>query len=64
VAAGVAIAAALTQFVASLLFGVSAVDPIAFVGVPGLLIVVAFLACARPSHRAVSMDPAMVLRSE
>lgn len=64
VVVGVAITAACTRFVGNLLFGVSAVDPATFAGASGLLIAVAFLACAWPSQRVVRLDPATVLRSE
>ena len=46
----------------SLLFGVSAADPIVYVGVSALLAVVALIAVAVPSSRAMRVDPLTALR--
>jgi putative ABC transport system permease protein len=48
----------------SLLFGVSANDPVAFGAVAGVLAAVAFGACALPAGRAVRVQPASVLRED
>lgn len=64
IVAGLAGAAALSRVLASLLFGVSAADPSTFVGVPVLLILVAFAAMVIPAWRAASVDPIVALREE
>ena len=64
VALGMAGAAWATQFLRSLLFGVSTGDSATFAAVPVILLVVALAACAIPAWRATRVDPATALRSE
>jgi ABC-type antimicrobial peptide transport system permease subunit len=48
----------------SYLFGLSPLDPVAYLAVTGLLILAAALATAVPSRRAMRVDPAATLKSE
>ena len=62
--AGIAGAVALTRFLRSLLFEVSATDPGIFVAVPILLCAVALAASYLPARRAAAVDPIVALRYE
>ncbi len=64
VVAGMAGALALTQTIRSLLFEVSATDPIVFTGIPVLLVMVALAACYVPARRSARVDPLVALRHE
>ncbi len=61
---GMGAAFALTRYMSSLIFGVSAFDPLAFIAVACLLIVIAATASYLPAIRAARIDPVEALRSE
>jgi predicted permease len=63
-AAGLLCAAALTKVLGSLLYGVSATDPVTFSGVALLALATTTLACYLPARRAAAADPMHSLRAE
>ena len=64
VAIGIAGSLVLTRTVESLLFGVTATDPLTFAAVTLLLVSAALLACFIPARRATKVDPMIALRCE
>lgn len=54
----------LTRVLTSILYGVTATDPLTFVAMAGLLATVALAACLIPATRAARVDPAVALRVE
>jgi putative ABC transport system permease protein len=64
VAIGLAGAAAASQAIAAMLFGVSPLDPVTYLGVIVLLVAVSVIACGVPALRAMRVDPIVALRYE
>jgi putative ABC transport system permease protein len=64
IGAGVACGIAVTRLLRSLLFGVSAVDPLAFGGATLLFVLIALAATYLPARRAARVDPMVALRVE
>jgi putative ABC transport system permease protein len=63
-ALGLVAAAGLTRLMSSLLFGVSALDPVTYAAVSALLIVAAVLASYLPARRAMAIDLVQALQAE
>jgi putative ABC transport system permease protein len=61
---GLVVAFALTRVMASLLFGISATDPLTFVSIALVLLAVAVLASYLPALRATRIDPMLALRAQ
>jgi putative ABC transport system permease protein len=61
---GLAGAIAVTRYLEKMLFGVSALEPITFVGVSIVFALIAFCAYYAPARRATKIDPLVALRYE
>jgi predicted permease len=61
---GLAVALAVSQLLASLLYGISAIDPVTYVAVPAVLMGVALFACYLPARRITQLQALQALREE
>jgi putative ABC transport system permease protein len=61
--AGLVVAFIATRLMTAMLFGVSATDPVTFIAVPAVLLLVALIACVIPGRRATRIAPIQALRS-
>jgi predicted permease len=61
---GLGVAAGLTRVMASLLFGISPLDPVTYVAVPVVLITAALVASYVPARRAAAVDPVLALKTD
>jgi putative ABC transport system permease protein len=64
VALRLGVAAGLTHLMSSLLFGVTALDPLTYAVVSVVLLLVSVLASYFPARRAMAIDPVLALRGE
>jgi putative ABC transport system permease protein len=63
-AIGLALAMMTMQGIRSVLFGITALDPVSFMIAPAILLPIMLLACLAPALRASRVDPVGALRSE
>jgi predicted permease len=64
IAIGAAVAAGITRWMSSLLFGVTPVDTATFAAAATVLVVAAFVACYFPARRAAAVDPVHTLTAQ
>jgi ABC-type antimicrobial peptide transport system permease subunit len=64
IAIGLVGAALLARLMESQLFGVTALDPVTYIAVAGILVVTGVLAGYLPARRATRIDPMSALRAE
>ena len=64
VTAGLIGAVSLTRILSGLLFGVSTTDPMTYLMVSGLFVMVALAACLIPAAKAIRTDPMIILKTE
>jgi ABC-type antimicrobial peptide transport system permease subunit len=63
-AIGVAASLVLTRFLSDMLYGVTPLDPVTFVTVSAVLMLVSLVASSAPAYRAARLDPMRTLREQ
>ena len=63
-ALGLVLTFGLSRYLASLIYGVGAIDPLTFTAVSVALLALAFVACFVPARKAALLDPTIMLRQE
>jgi putative ABC transport system permease protein len=64
IALGLIGAFVVSRLLSSELFGITALDPLTYIGVAGVMTLVTLLACYMPTRRAMRVDPVVALRNE
>jgi len=64
IACGLAAAAGLVRVMRSMLYQIDAIDPMTFVSVAVIVLIVAVLAAVIPARRAMTVDPMIALRQD
>jgi putative ABC transport system permease protein len=64
IAIGLAVASVATRAMETMLFGVSRLDPVTYIGVVVVLVGASLIACAIPAWRAARVDPVRALRAD
>ncbi|MEO8662409.1 MAG: ABC transporter permease [Bryobacteraceae bacterium] len=63
-AIGVCSALALARGMANFIYGIPAIDPVTFLGVPLFMLAITFIACILPAWKAAQIDPVDALRQQ
>jgi ABC-type antimicrobial peptide transport system permease subunit len=63
-AIGVCSALALARGMATFIYGIPAIDPVTFLGVPAFMLAITFIACIFPAWKAAQIDPVDALRQQ
>jgi ABC-type antimicrobial peptide transport system permease subunit len=61
---GVCSALALARGMATFIYGIPAIDPVTFPGVPAFMLAITFIACVFPAWKAAQIDPVDALRQQ
>jgi ABC-type antimicrobial peptide transport system permease subunit len=64
IAIGLGLAALLTRFLGTLLFGIAPIDPLTFAADTAVLVLVGAIASLAAARRALALDPAVVMRRD